>query len=169
MILSNEKLSPTTSDINLDCFDSELSWLQMVPVVALGPPPGFTPYPTMDMVPSTTKTSHNSSDSQRNEEILTLTLPPTIFSDVDEVLIFLSKNQLPEDLVHQCRKKKQEYRKYQGRDLLNAIEEVRIGGMSVIKASRKYGVPIRTLHDWLKKIRDRSVLKLQNTKNKSGI
>ena len=154
MILSNEKLSATTSDINLDCFDSELSWLQMVPVVALGPPTVFIPYPTMDMVPSTTKTSQNSSDLQRNEEILTLTLHPTIFRDVDEVLIFLSKNQLPEDLVHQCRKKKQEYRKYQGRDLLNAIEEVRIGGMSVIKASRKYGVPQRTLHYRLKKIRD---------------
>ena len=154
MILSNEKLSPTTSDINLDCFDSELSWLQMVPVVALGPPPGFTPYPTMDMVPSTTKTSHNSSDSQRNEEILTLTLPPTIFNDVDEVLIFLSKDQLAENLVHQCRKKKQEYRKYQGRDLLNAIEEVRAGNMTAHTASRKYGVPSRTVYDKVKKIRD---------------
>ena len=154
MMLSNEKLSPTTSDINLDCFDSELSWLQMVPVVALGPPTGFTPYPTMDMVPSTAKTSKNSSDLQRNEEILTLTLPPTILNDVDDVLNFLSKDQLVEDLVHQGRKKKQEYRKYQGRDLLNAIEEVRIGNMSALQASRKYGVPTRTLYDKVKKLRD---------------
>ena len=154
MMLSNEKLSPTTSDINLDCFDSELSWLQMVPVVALGPPTGFIPYPTMDMVPSTAKTSKNSSDLQRNEEILTLTLPPTILNDVDDVLIFLSKDQLVEDLVHQGRKRKQEYRKYRRRDLLNAIEEVRNGSMTAHTASRKYGVPSRTVYDKVKKIRD---------------
>ena len=108
----------------------------------------------MDMVPSTVKISQNSSDSQRNEENLTLTLPPTIFSDVDEVLIFLSKDQLAENLVHQCRKKKPEYRKYRSRDLLNAIEEVRTGNMTAHTASRKYGVPSRTVYDKVKKIRD---------------
>ena len=46
------------------------------------------------------------------------------------------------------------YRKYQGRDLLNAIEEVRAGNMTAHTASRKYGVPSRTVYDKVKKIRD---------------
>ena len=145
-MLRKEKLSPTTSDVNLDCLDSELSWLQMVS--------------------STTKIPQNSSNSQRNEENLTSTLPPVIYND----LYFFCQMIDLEDSVHQCRKNTQKtasndsttsstsklrsYRKYQGRDLLNAIEEVRAGNMTAHTASRKYGVPSRTVYDKVKKIRD---------------
>ena len=160
MIARKEMLSPTTSDVNLDCFDSDLSWLQMLP--------------------STIKISQNQSDSQRTKEdiILTwiLTPHPIIFDD-------LSNDQLAnEQLLHQSRKNGRKtlsndstrptsttaklrryrkckctctrYRNYTGKDLLDAIEEVRFGGMSALKASRKYGVPSRTLYDKVKKIRE---------------
>ena len=159
MIVRKEKLSPTTSDVNLDCFDSDLSWLQMLP--------------------SPIKISQNQSDSQRTKEdkILTwiLTRHPIVFDD-------LSNNQRAEVQLHESRKNNQKtlsndstrptsttaklrryrkckctctrYRNYSGKDLLDAIEEVRSGSMSALKVSRKYGIPSRTLYDKVKKIRE---------------
>ena len=142
MIVRKVKLSPTTSDVNLDGFDSDLSWLQMVP--------------------STIKASPNQSDSHRTKE--------------DKILTYILSLIIPspEDSPHQSRKHKQEtisndsnstqptsspsklrtYRNYPGKNLLDAIEEVRSGSMSAIKASRKYGVPERTLYAKVKEIRD---------------
>ena len=84
MIVRKEKLSPTTSDVNLDCFDSDLSWLQMLP--------------------STIKISQNQSDSQRTKEdkILTwiLTRHPVVFDD-------LSNDQRAEEQLHESRKNNQ--------------------------------------------------------------
>ena len=84
MIVRKEKLSPTTSDVNLDCFDSDLSWLQMLP--------------------STIKISQNQSDSQRTKEdkILTwiLTRHPIVFDD-------LSNDQRAEEQLHESRKNNQ--------------------------------------------------------------
>ena len=48
-----------------------------------------------------------------------------------------------------CRK----YRTYRDKDMLDAIEEVRMGNMSANQASQKYGVPLRTLYEKLKKHR----------------
>ena len=144
MIIRKEKLSPTTNDVNLDCFDSELSWLNMV-------------------VPPTTKTPQNQSDSQQTKEDEVLT-----DMDFSDLLSFMSNYQ-PE--VNQSPKSRRQetasnwsnfpqlrisrsYRNYRGKDLLDAIEEVRIGNMSALQASRKYGVPTRTLYDKVKKIRD---------------
>ena len=144
MVIRKEKLSPTTNDVNLDCFDSELSWLNMV-------------------VPPTTKTPQNQSDSQQTKEDEVLT-----DMDFSDLLSFMSNYQ-PE--VNQSPKSRRQetasnwsnfpqlrisrsYRNYRGKDLLDAIEEVRIGNMSALQASRKYGVPTRTLYDKVKKIRD---------------
>ena len=144
MIIRKEKLSPTTNDVNLDCFDSELSWLNMV-------------------VPPTTKTPQNQSDSQQTKEDEVLT-----DMDFSDLLSFMSNYQ-PE--VNQSPKSRRQetasncsyfpqlrisrsYRNYRGKDLLDAIEEVRIGNMSAHQASRKYGVPSRTLYDKVKKLRD---------------
>ena len=49
-----------------------------------------------------------------------------------------------------CRK----YRKYPDKDMLDAIEEVRMGNMSANQASQKYGVPARTLCAKVKMLRD---------------
>ena len=144
MMIRKERLSPTTNDVNLDCFDSELSWLNMV-------------------VPPTTKTPQNQSDSQQTKEDEVLT-----DMDFSDLLSFMSNYQ-PE--VNQSPKSRRQetasnwsnfpqlrisrsYRNYRGKDLLDAIEEVRIGNMSALQASRKYGVPTRTLYDKVKKIRD---------------
>ena len=48
-----------------------------------------------------------------------------------------------------CRK----YRTYRDKDMLDAIEEVRMGNISANQASQKYGVPLRTLYEKLKKHR----------------
>jgi len=178
MMIRKERLSPTTNDVNLDCFDSELSWLQqMVPSTIRIPQNQSDSLRTKEdeiselswlqqMVPSTIRTPQNQSDSIRTleDEILTLALPPLEF---DDLLSFLSNNQ-PEvnqspksgsnysthsttlNQIRSCRT----YRNYKGKDLLNAIEEVRIGNMSAHQASRKYGVPSRTLYDKVKKLRD---------------
>ena len=144
MIIRKEKLSPTTNDVNLDCFDSELSWLNMV-------------------VPPTTKTPQNQSDSQQTKEDEVLT-----DMDFSDLLSFMSNyqpevNQSPksrrQETVSNCSNFPQlrisrSYRNYRGKDLLDAIEEVRIGNMSAHQASRKYGVPSRTLYDKVKKLRD---------------
>ena len=144
MIIRKEKLSPTTNDVNLDCFDSELSWLNMV-------------------VPPTVKTPQNQSDSQQTKEDEVLT-----DMDFSDLLSFMSNyqpevNQSPksrrQETVSNCSNFPQlrisrSYRNYRGKDLLDAIEEVRIGNMSALQASRKYGVPTRTLYDKVKKIRD---------------
>ena len=43
------------------------------------------------------------------------------------------------------------YKQYTRNDIMSAIEEVK-NGMSALQASRKYGVPSRTLYDKVKKM-----------------
>ena len=43
------------------------------------------------------------------------------------------------------------YKQYTRNDIMSAIEEVK-AGMSALQASRKYGVPSRTLYDKVKKM-----------------
>ena len=65
-----------------------------------------------------------------------------------------TQETLSNDSTTSLTSKLRSYRKYQGRYLLNAIEEVRTGNMTAHTASRKYGVPSRTVYDKVKKIRD---------------
>ena len=60
------------------------------------------------------------------------------------------KSQYTPDVVP---KKPSRYRKYEGQDMVKAIDEILTGNMSALMAAKKYGIPSRTLYDKVKKIR----------------
>ena len=67
------------------------------------------------------------------------------------------KSQYTPDVVP---KKPSRYRKYEGQDMVKAIDEILTGNMTALKAGIKYGIPQRTLYDKVKKIRSGSEVRV---------
>ena len=136
-MIRQERLSPTQSDVNLDCIDQDLPWLPMVPQ---------------------TQSDTNLAPVTAIIQCVTIAVSDEIFERLSKSVCkpqnsVKFKSQYTPDVVP---KKPSRYRKYEGRDMVKAIDEILTGNMSALMAAKKYGIPSRTLYDKVKKIRSGS-------------
>lgn len=155
-MIRKERLSPTKSDVNLDSIDQDLPWLPTVPQIQS----------STDLVPVTAII-----------QCVTIAVSDEIFERLSKSVCkpqysqnsVKFKSQYTPDVVPKkpSNRKYERYRKYEGQDMVKAIDEILTGNMSALMAAKKYGIPSRTLYDKVKKIRSGSEVYIRHHENKS--